>query len=41
MEARYVGVDVSKDRLDVHGLPEGAAFAVAREAKAWPNWSRA
>ena len=33
MEARYVGVDVSKDRLDVHGLPEGAAFAVARDGK--------
>src|ERR1700733_13272187 len=33
MEARYVGVDVSKDRLDVHVLPEGAAFAVARDGK--------
>src|SRR6202044_2051583 len=29
MEARYVGVDVSKDRLDVHVFPEGAAFAGA------------
>jgi len=29
----YVGVDVSKDRLDVHVLPEGAAFAVARDGK--------
>ena len=26
----FIGVDVSKDRLDVHVLPEGAAFAVAR-----------
>src|SRR6202044_4065767 len=33
MEERYVGVDVSKDRLDVHVLPEGAAFAVARDGK--------
>src|SRR6202167_1022049 len=33
MEARYVGVDVSKDRLDVHVLPKGAAFAVARDGK--------
>ena len=33
MEARYVGVDVSKDRLDVHVLPDGAAFAVARDGK--------
>ena len=30
---RYVGVDVSKDRLDVHVLPEGTAFAVARDGK--------
>jgi transposase len=33
MEARYVGIDVSKDRLDVHVLPEGAAFAVGRDGK--------
>jgi len=26
----FVGIDVSKDRLDVHVLPSGAAFAVAR-----------
>jgi transposase len=26
-----VGIDVSKDRLDVHVLPEGVAFAVARD----------
>ena len=33
MEMTYVGVDVSKDRLDLHVLPEGAAFAVARDGK--------
>ena len=30
MSETFIGVDVSKDRLDVHILPEGAAFAVAR-----------
>ena len=33
MEMAYVGVDVSKDRLDANVLPEGAAFAVARDGK--------
>jgi transposase len=33
MAMRYVGIDVSKDRLDVHVLPEGMAFAVARDGK--------
>ena len=28
-----VGIDVSKDRLDVHMLPSGEAFAVARDGK--------
>ena len=28
-----VGIDVSKDRLDVHLLPSGEAFAVARDGK--------
>jgi transposase len=28
-----VGIDVSKDRLDVHVLPGGEAFAVARDGK--------
>ena len=28
-----VGIDVSKDRLDVHVLPTGEAFAVARDGK--------
>lgn len=30
MDAVYVGIDVSKDRLDTHVLPGGEAFAVAR-----------
>ncbi len=33
MDATYVGIDVSKDRLDVHVLPEGLAFAVTRDGK--------
>jgi transposase len=33
MDTVYVGVDVSKDRLDVHVLPDGEAFAVARNGK--------
>src|SRR5262249_40520390 len=33
MEAVYVGIDVSKDRLDVHLRPGGVAFAVARDGK--------
>lgn len=28
----FVGIDVSKDRLDVHAHPSGEAFAVARDA---------
>ena len=32
MSTIYVGVDVSKDRLDVHVLPSGESFAVARES---------
>jgi transposase len=30
MDAGFVGIDVSKDRLDVHVLPGGQAFAVTR-----------
>lgn len=30
MSEVFIGVDVSKDQLDVHVLPEGLAFAVAR-----------
>jgi transposase len=33
MEAIFVGIDVSKDRLDVHVRPRGEAFAVARDGK--------
>jgi transposase len=33
MDAIYVGIDVSKDRLDVHVRPTGEAFAVARDGK--------
>ena len=33
MDARIVGIDVSKDRLDVHIHPDGEAFAVARNAQ--------
>ena len=29
----FVGIDVSKDRLDVHVRPSGAAFAVPRDGK--------
>lgn len=32
MDAIVVGIDVSKDRLDVHVLPSGEAFAVSRDA---------
>lgn len=31
MDAYYVGIDVSKDRLDVHILPSGDAFYTARD----------
>jgi transposase len=33
MDALCVGVDVSKDRLDVHVRPSGEAFVVARDGK--------
>jgi transposase len=33
MDAQYVGIDVSKDRLDVHAHPCGEAFAVARNGE--------
>lgn len=33
MEAIYVGIDVSKAQLDVHVLPSGETFAVARDGK--------
>lgn len=31
MEQKYVGIDVAKDRLDVHVRPDGEAFAVPRD----------
>jgi transposase len=33
MEHSFVGIDVSKDRLDVHMRPGGEAFAVSRDGK--------
>jgi transposase len=33
MDAQYVGIDVSKDRLDVHVRPSGEAFTVARDGE--------
>ena len=33
MEQIYVGIDVAKDRLDVHVRPGGEAFAVARDGE--------
>ena len=33
MEQVFVGIDVSKDRLDVHVRPSGEAFAVPRDGK--------
>lgn len=33
MDEVFVGIDVSKDRLDVHVLPGGHAFAVARNGE--------
>jgi transposase len=33
MTGKIVGIDVSKDRLDVHVLPQRAQFVVARDGK--------
>jgi len=33
MEQIFVGIDVAKDRLDVHVRPSGEAFAVARDGE--------
>lgn len=33
MDAIYVGIDVSKDQLDVHARPSGEAFTVVRDGK--------
>ena len=32
MDARFVGIDVSKDKLDVHTRPDGEKFVVSRDA---------
>ncbi|HEV7480015.1 MAG TPA: IS110 family transposase [Roseiarcus sp.] len=40
MEQIYVGVDVSKDRLDVHVRPAGEAFAVARNGEGLEELNR-
>ena len=34
MDAIFVGIDVSKDQLDVHVRPNGERFAVGRDGKA-------
>lgn len=34
MEQIFVGIDVAKDRLDLHVLPSGESFAVARDSDA-------
>jgi len=33
MDATYVGIDVSKDRLDVHVRPNGETFVVSRDGR--------
>ncbi len=33
MDDVFVGIGVSKDRLDVHVVPSGEAFAAARDGK--------
>ena len=33
MEQMFIGIDVAKDRLDVHVRPSGEAFAVARDGE--------
>jgi transposase len=40
VEQIYVGVDVSKDRLDVHVRPAGEAFAVARNGEGLEELNR-
>ena len=35
----FVGIDVSKDRLEVHLRPSGESFALAREGEALAGWS--
>ena len=33
LEQMFVGIDVAKDRLDVHVRPGGRSFAVARDGE--------
>ena len=33
MEQSFVGIDVAKDRLDVHVRPSGDTFALARDGE--------
>ena len=33
MDGAFVGIDISKDRLDVHVHPAGEAFVVARDGR--------
>lgn len=40
MEAVYVGIDVCKERLDVHIHPADTAFAVANDAGGWRSLKR-
>lgn len=39
-EAVYVGIDVCKERLDVHIHPSGETFAVANDTGGWRNLKR-
>ena len=37
MAAVVVGIDVSKEQLDVHLRPQGESFAVARDSEGLPG----
>jgi hypothetical protein len=36
---RFVGIDVSKARVDVHLRPGGSGFGCATTRKVWARWS--
>ena len=40
MDALFVGIDVSKNRLDVHVVPTGQSFAVARDGEGLAELNR-
>ena len=40
MDAIFVGIDVSKDQLDVHVRPNGERFAVGRDGRVGCGRSR-